>query len=87
MHKGNNRKYLFHVEFPPAQTLDFKGWLGNTISNQFFNLLLIMRQSSASFLSILPLERENTLGNQPASPLSCFAEPSMFHDPFSDRIE
>jgi hypothetical protein len=77
-------KYLFRVEFLPGQTLDFKSWLGNTISNQFFNLLLIMRQSSASFLSILPLERENTLGNQPAS---CFAEPSMFHDPFSDRIE
>jgi hypothetical protein len=33
-------KYLFRVEFPPGQTLDFKGWLGNTISNQFFNLTL-----------------------------------------------
>jgi hypothetical protein len=21
-------KYLFRVEFPPGQTLDFKGWLG-----------------------------------------------------------
>jgi hypothetical protein len=28
-------KYLFRVEFPPGQTLDFKGWLGNTISNHF----------------------------------------------------
>jgi hypothetical protein len=80
-------KYLFRVEFPPGQTLDFKGWLGNTISNQFFNLLLIMCQSSTSFLSILSLEHENALGNQFASPLSCFAEPSMSHDPFSDRIE
>jgi hypothetical protein len=80
-------KYLFRVEFPPGQTLDFKGWMGNTISNQFFNLLLMMCQSPTSFLSILPLERENALGNQFTCPLSCFAEPSMFHDPFSDRIE
>jgi hypothetical protein len=80
-------KYLFRVEFPPGQTLDFKGWLGNTISNQFFNLLLIICQSSTSFLSIFSLEHENALGDQSASPLSCFAEPSMFHDPFSDRIK
>jgi hypothetical protein len=80
-------KYLFRVEFPPGQTLDFKGWLGNTISNQFFNLLLMMCQSSTKFLSILSLEHENALGNQFTGPLSCFAEPSMFHDPFSDRIE
>jgi hypothetical protein len=51
-------KYLFRVEFPPGQTLDFKGWLGNTISNQFFNLLLMMCQSPTNFLSILPLEHE-----------------------------
>jgi hypothetical protein len=25
--------YLFCVEFPPGQALDFKGWLGDTISN------------------------------------------------------
>jgi hypothetical protein len=80
-------KYLFRVEFPPGQTLDFKGWLGNTISNRFFNLLLIICQSSTSFLSIFSLEHENALDNQSASSLSCFAEPSMFHDPFSDRIE
>jgi hypothetical protein len=80
-------KYLFCVEFPPGQTLDFKSWLGNTISNQFFNLLLMMCQSSTKFLSILSLEHENALGNQFTSPLSCFAEHSMFHDPFSDRIE
>jgi hypothetical protein len=80
-------KYLFRVEFPPGQTLDFKSWLGNTISNQFFNLLLIICQSSTSFLSIFSLGHENAVGNQSASPLSCFAEPSMFHDPFSDRIE
>jgi hypothetical protein len=80
-------KYLFRAEFPPGQTLDFKGWLGNTISNQFFNLLLMMCQSPTNFLSILSLEHENTLGNQFTCPLSCFAEPSMFHDPFSDRIE
>jgi hypothetical protein len=80
-------KYLFRVEFPPGQTLDFKGWLGNTISNRFFNLLLMMCQSPTKFLSILSLEHENALGNQFTCPLSCFAEPSMFHDPFSDRIE
>jgi hypothetical protein len=77
-------KYLFRVEFPPGQTLDFKGWLGNTISNQFFNLLLMMCQSPTNFLSILSLEHENALGNQFTCPLSCFAEPSMFHDPFSE---
>jgi hypothetical protein len=80
-------KYLFYVEFPPGQTLDFKGWLGNAISNQFFNLLLIMCQSSTNFLSILSLEHENALGNQFTGPLSPFSEPSLFHDPFSDRIE
>jgi hypothetical protein len=42
-------KYLFRVEFPPGQTLDFKGWLGNTISNRFFNLLLMMCQSLLNF--------------------------------------
>jgi hypothetical protein len=36
--KGVVGKYLFHVEFPSGQTLDSKGWLGNVISNQFFNL-------------------------------------------------
>jgi hypothetical protein len=68
--KGVVGKYPFCVEFPPGQTLDFKGWLGNAISNQFFNLLLIMCQSSTNFLSILSLEHENTLGNQFTSPLS-----------------
>jgi hypothetical protein len=80
-------KYLFRVEFPPGQNLDFKGWLGNTISNQFFNLLLMICQSSTNFLSILSLEHENALGSQFISLVSCFAEPSMFHGPFSDRIE
>jgi hypothetical protein len=80
-------KCLFRVEFPPGQTLDFKGRLGNTISNQFFNLLLMICQPSTKLLSILPLECENVLGNQFTYPLSCFAEPSMFYDPFSDRIE
>jgi hypothetical protein len=80
-------EYLFRVEFPPGQTLDFKGWLGNTISNQFFDLLLMICQPSTKLLSILPLECENVLGNQFTCPLSCFAEPSMFYDPFSDRIE
>jgi hypothetical protein len=80
-------KYLFYVEFPPGQTLDFKGWLGNAISNQFFNLLLIMCQSSTNFLSILSLEHENALGDQFTGPLSWFVEPSTFHDPFLDRIE
>jgi hypothetical protein len=61
--QGAVGKYLFCVEFPPGQTLDFKGWLGNAISNQFFNLLLIMCQSSTNFWSILSLEHENTLGN------------------------
>jgi hypothetical protein len=80
-------KYLFRVEFPPGQTLDFKGWLSNAISKQFFHLLLIMFQSYTNFLSILSLGHENSLGDQFTGPLSWFFEPSTFHDPFSDRIE
>jgi hypothetical protein len=80
-------KYPFYVEFPPGKTLYFKGWLGNTISNHFFNLLLIMCQSTTNFLPILSLEHENAPGNQFAGPLSLFFEPCPFHDPFSDRIE
>jgi hypothetical protein len=80
-------KYLFCVEFPPGKTLDFKGWLGNTISNQFFNLLLMICQPSTKLLSILPLECEDVLGNQSTGPLCPFFEPCTFHDPFSDRIE
>jgi hypothetical protein len=57
-------KYLFRVEFPPGQTLDFKGWLSNAISNHFFNLLLIICQSYTKLLSILSLEHEDVLGNQ-----------------------
>jgi hypothetical protein len=53
--KGVVGKYLFHVEFPPGQTLDSKGWLGNASSNQFFNFPLIVCQSSAKSLSILSL--------------------------------
>jgi hypothetical protein len=80
-------KYLFYVEFPPGQTLDFKGWLGNAISNHFFNLLLIICQSSTKPLSILSLECEDVLGNQSTGLLSQFSEPCLFHDPFLDRIE
>jgi hypothetical protein len=82
-------KYLFRVEFPPGQTLDFKGWLGNTISNQCFNLLLMICQPSTKPLSILSLtlESEDVLGNQFTGPLSPFSEPCTFHDPFLDRIE
>jgi hypothetical protein len=80
-------KYLFRVEFPPGQTLDFKGWLGNTISNQFFNLLLMICQPSTKLLSILPLECEDVLGNQSTGPLCPFSEPCTFYDPFLDRIE
>jgi hypothetical protein len=47
--KGVVGKYLFHVEFPPGQTLDSKGWLGNASSNQFFNFPLIVCQSSTNF--------------------------------------
>jgi hypothetical protein len=85
--KGVVGKYLFHVEFPPGQTLDSKGWLDNTISNQFFNFPLIICQSSTKLLSILSLEHEDVLGNQFTGPLSRFSEPCLFHDPFSDRIE
>jgi hypothetical protein len=87
--KGVVGKYLFHVEFPPGQTLDSKGWLGNASSNQFFNFPLIVCQSSAKSLSIpsLTLEREDVLGNQFTGPLSRFSEPCIFHDPFLDRIE
>jgi hypothetical protein len=65
-------EYLFRVEFPPGQTLDFKGWLGNTISNQFFNLLLMICQPSTKLLSILPLECEDVLGNQFTVPFELF---------------
>jgi hypothetical protein len=40
--KGVVGKYLFYVEFPPGQTLDSKGWLGNASSNHFFNFPLIV---------------------------------------------
>jgi hypothetical protein len=80
-------KYLFHVEFPPGQTLDFKGWLCNTFSNQCFNLLLMICQPSTKLLSILSLDCEDVLGNQSTGPLCWFVEPSTFHDPFLDRIE
>jgi hypothetical protein len=79
--------YLFYVEFPPGQTLDFKGWLGNLISDKFFNLLLMICQPSTKLLSILSIEHEDVLGSQSAGPLSQFSEPCTFHDPFSDRTE
>jgi hypothetical protein len=85
--KGVVGNYLFHVEFPPRQTLDSKGWLGNTSSNQFFNFPWIIRQSSTKLLSILSSEHEDVLGNQFTGPLSWFSEPCLFHDPFTDRIE
>jgi hypothetical protein len=44
--KGVVGKYLFYVEFPPGQTLDFKGWLGYASFIQFFNFPLIICQSS-----------------------------------------
>jgi hypothetical protein len=85
--KGVVGKYLFHVEFPPWHTLDFKGWLGNPISSRFLNFPLIICQSSTKLLSILSLESEDVLGNQSTGPLSPFSEPCTFHDPFLDRIE
>jgi hypothetical protein len=86
--KGVVGKYLFYVEFPPGKTLESKGWLGNTSSNQFFNFPLIVCQSSANFLSIpsLTLECEDILGNQFTDPLSRFSEPCIFHEPFLDRL-
>jgi hypothetical protein len=82
-------RYLFYVEFPSGQTLDSKGWLGNVISDQFFNLLLMICQLSTKPLSILSLtlEHEDVLGNQFTGPLSRFSERCTFHDPFLDRIE
>jgi hypothetical protein len=82
-------KYLFRVEFPPGQTLDLKGRLGNTISNQCFNLLLMICQPSTKPLSILSLnlESEDVLGSQFTGPLSRFSEPCTFHDLFLDRIK
>jgi hypothetical protein len=82
-------KYLFRVEFPPGQTLDFKGWLGNTFSNQCFNLLLTICQPSTKPVSVLSLilESEDVLGDQFTGPLSRFSEPCAFHDLFLDRIE
>jgi hypothetical protein len=82
-------KYIFRVEFPPGQTLDLKGRLGNTFSNQCFNLLLMICQPSTKPLSILSLnlESEDVLGSQFTGPLSRFSEPCTFHDLFLDRIK
>jgi hypothetical protein len=82
-------KYLFRVEFPPGQTLDFKGWLSHAISSHFFNFPLMVCQSSTTSLSILSLtlEREDVLGHQFTGPPSRFSEPCIFHDPFLVRIE
>jgi hypothetical protein len=82
-------KYLCYVEFPPEQTLVFKGWLGNVISNQFFKPPLIVFQSSTISLLILSLtlECEDVLGNQSTGHSNRFSEPCIFHDPFLDRIE
>jgi hypothetical protein len=87
--KGVVGKYLFHVEFPFGQTLDSKGWLDNVISNQFFNLLLIICQSFTKPLSILSLtlEREDVLCNQSTGHSSRFSEPCILRVLFLDRIE
>jgi hypothetical protein len=79
--------YLFCVEFPPGQTLDFKSRLGNAIIDKCFNLLLMIHQTSTKLSSILSLECEDVLGNQSTGPLSPSSEPCTFHDPFLDRIE
>jgi hypothetical protein len=42
--KGVVGNYLFHVEFPSGQTLDFKGWLDSANSNHFFNFPLVICQ-------------------------------------------
>jgi hypothetical protein len=85
--RGVVGSYLFYVEFPSGQTLDSKGWLGNAIADQFFNLLLMICQPSTKLLSILSLECEDVLGNQSTGPLCPFSEPCTFLDPFLDRIE
>jgi hypothetical protein len=87
--KGVVGKYLFYVEFPPGQTLDFKGQLGYASFIHFFNFPLIVCQSSANSLLFpsLTLEREDVLGNQSTGHSSRFSEPCIFHDPFLDRIE
>jgi hypothetical protein len=85
--RGVVGKYLFCVEFPFGKTLDSKGWLGNVIVDQFFNLLLMICQPSTKLLSILSLECEDVLGSQSIGPFSPFSEPRTFHDPFLDRIE
>jgi hypothetical protein len=77
-------KYLFRVEFPPRQTLDFKGWLKDDISSHFFNSLLMICQPSTISLSIffLTLECRDALGH-----FSPFYEPCISHDPVLDRID
>jgi hypothetical protein len=82
-------KYLFHVEFPPGQTLDFKDWLIHAVSSHFFNFPLIVCQSSTISLSILSLtlECEDVLGNQSTGLSSQFSEPYIFHASFLNRIE
>jgi hypothetical protein len=82
-------KYRFRVEFPPGQTLDFKGQFGYLSFFHFFNFPLIVCQSSTISLSILSLtlECEDVLGNQSTGHSSRFSEPYIFHAPFLDRIE
>jgi hypothetical protein len=90
--KGVVGKYVFCIEFPLRQTLEFKGRLNTSrksLSSQPLNLPLRVCQSSSRSLSILSQasDYEDVLGSQLSDLLSQFSEPLTFHDPFLKWIE
>jgi hypothetical protein len=90
--KGVVGKYVFCIEFPLRQTLEFKGRLNTSrksLSSQPFNLPLRICQSSSRSLSIPSRvsDYEDVLGSQLSDFMSQFSEPLTFHDPFLKWIE
>jgi hypothetical protein len=85
-------KFVFCIDFPLRQALEFKGRLNTSrksFSSQPFNLPLRVCQSSSRSLSIPSRvsDCEDVLGSQFSDPMSQFSEPLTFHDPFLKWIE
>jgi hypothetical protein len=90
--KGVVGKFVFCIEFPLRQTLEFKGRLNTSrksLSSQPFNLPLRVCQSSSRSLSIPSRvsDYEDILGSQLSDLMSQFSEPLTFRDPFLKWIE
>jgi hypothetical protein len=90
--KGVVEKYVFYIEFPLRQTLEFKGRLKiprKGLSSKPFNHPLSVCQSSSRSMSIFPQvsDCEDVIGSHPSDLLSQFSEPLTFHDPFLKWIE